>query len=197
MTLYHGVTLGGTSWNKGVRHPQLEDNIIIGAGAQLLGPITVKSNAKIGSNAVVTKDVDENSTMIGIPARSLNKYQAQYNKSLDGDSINNSNDSDNSDNNNVRNNNDHADSKKEKQISTDNSKNKKQGNAIQNKDQTNIYNVTNCNITDKSQDEISNNIITENDADKFSAYAANDEIIDPNRRDIEILRAEIEQIKEI
>ncbi|MEM7617365.1 MAG: serine O-acetyltransferase, partial [Pseudomonadota bacterium] len=183
VTLYHGVTLGGTSWNKGVRHPQLEDNIIIGAGAQLLGPIKVKSNAKIGSNAVVTKDVDENSTMIGIPARSLNKYQAQYNKSLDGDSSNDSNNSDNADDN-VKNNNDHADSKKE-------------DGTIQDKDQTNINNETNDNITDKSQDAISNDNITENDADKFSAYAANDEIIDPNRRDIEILRAEIEQIKEI
>ena len=56
-TLYHGVTLGGTSWNKGKRHPTLENNVVIGAGAKVLGPITVGAGAHIGSNAVVVKDV--------------------------------------------------------------------------------------------------------------------------------------------
>lgn len=68
-TLYHGVTLGGTSWEKGKRHPTLGNNVIIGAGAKILGPIHVGNGARIGSNAVVVKDVPEGATMIGIPAR--------------------------------------------------------------------------------------------------------------------------------
>lgn len=68
-TLYHGVTLGGTSWNKGKRHPTLETGVVIGAGAKVLGPITIGKNAKIGSNAVVVKDVPDNATAVGIPAR--------------------------------------------------------------------------------------------------------------------------------
>lgn len=68
-TLYHGVTLGGTSWNKGKRHPTLKKGVVIGAGAKVLGPITIGENAKIGSNAVVVKDVPDNATAIGIPAR--------------------------------------------------------------------------------------------------------------------------------
>ena len=70
-TLYHGVTLGGTSWNKGKRHPTLEKGVVIGAGAKILGPITLGAGAKIGSNAVVVKDVPANATAIGIPARIL------------------------------------------------------------------------------------------------------------------------------
>jgi len=70
-TLYHGVTLGGTSWNKGKRHPTLEQGVVIGAGAKVLGPITIGKGAKIGSNAVVVKDVPENATAVGIPARIL------------------------------------------------------------------------------------------------------------------------------
>lgn len=72
-TLYHGVTLGGTSWNKGKRHPTLEQGVVIGAGAKVLGPITVGKGAKIGSNAVVVKDVPENATAVGIPARILDQ----------------------------------------------------------------------------------------------------------------------------
>ncbi|MBL8509078.1 MAG: serine O-acetyltransferase [Chitinimonas sp.] len=68
-TLYHGVTLGGTSWNKGKRHPTLEPGVIIGAGAKVLGPITLHAGAKVGSNAVVVKDVPPNATAVGIPAR--------------------------------------------------------------------------------------------------------------------------------
>lgn len=70
-TLYHGVTLGGTSWNKGKRHPTLENGVVIGAGAKILGPITIGTGAKIGSNAVVVKDVPANATAVGIPARIL------------------------------------------------------------------------------------------------------------------------------
>ena len=72
-TLYHGVTLGGTSWNKGKRHPTLEQGVVIGAGAKVLGPITVGENAKIGSNAVVVKDVPAGATAVGIPARILDQ----------------------------------------------------------------------------------------------------------------------------
>jgi serine O-acetyltransferase len=69
VTLYHGVTLGGVSWNGGKRHPTLEDNVVIGAGAQVLGPITVGKGGKVGSNSVVVKDVPENATAVGIPGR--------------------------------------------------------------------------------------------------------------------------------
>lgn len=69
VTLYHGVTLGGTSWNKGKRHPTLEDGVVIGAGAKVLGPITIGQGAKVGSNAVVTKEVPAGATAVGNPAR--------------------------------------------------------------------------------------------------------------------------------
>lgn len=68
-TLYHGVTLGGTSWNRGKRHPTLERGVVIGAGAKVLGPITIGEEAKIGSNAVVVRDVPAGATAVGIPAR--------------------------------------------------------------------------------------------------------------------------------
>jgi len=73
VTLYHGVTLGGTSWDGGKRHPTLEDNVVIGAGAKILGPITIAKNARVGSNAVVVRNVDEESTVIGIPARIVSR----------------------------------------------------------------------------------------------------------------------------
>lgn len=69
VTLYQSVTLGGTSWNKGKRHPTLEDGVVVGAGAKVLGPFTVGKGAKIGSNAVVTKAVPEGATVVGIPGR--------------------------------------------------------------------------------------------------------------------------------
>ena len=70
-TLYHGVTLGGTSWNKGKRHPTLGDNVVIGAGAKVLGPLIVSDGARIGSNSVVVKNVEANTTMVGIPAHAV------------------------------------------------------------------------------------------------------------------------------
>lgn len=73
VTLYHGVTLGGTTWNKGKRHPTLENGVVVGAGAKILGPFIVGKNAKIGSNAVVTKAVPEEATAIGSPARYILK----------------------------------------------------------------------------------------------------------------------------
>lgn len=69
VTLYHGVTLGGTSLHKGKRHPTLEDGVIVGSGAQVLGPITIGNGARIGANAVVLTDVPPGVTMVGIPAR--------------------------------------------------------------------------------------------------------------------------------
>jgi len=68
-TLYHGVTLGGTSWEKGKRHPTLGSGVVVGAGAKILGPIMIGNGARIGSNAVVVKDVPPGATAIGIPAR--------------------------------------------------------------------------------------------------------------------------------
>jgi serine O-acetyltransferase len=68
-TLYHGVTLGGTSWSKGKRHPTLGKGVVVGAGAKILGPILVGDGARIGSNAVVVKEVPPGATAIGIPAR--------------------------------------------------------------------------------------------------------------------------------
>ena len=67
------VTLGGTTWNKGKRHPTLEDGVIIGAGAKILGPFTVGKGAKVGSNAVVTKAVPAGTTAVGNPARYISK----------------------------------------------------------------------------------------------------------------------------
>ncbi len=68
-TLYHGVTLGGTSWAKGKRHPTLQDQVVIGAGAKVLGPITVGTRARIGSNAVVVKDIPAGATVVGVPGQ--------------------------------------------------------------------------------------------------------------------------------
>src|SRR3989344_6504470 len=76
-TLYHGVTLGGTSWNKGKRHPTLERGVVIGAGAKVLGPITIGADAKIGSNAVVVRDVPAGATAVGIPARILDQEKVK------------------------------------------------------------------------------------------------------------------------
>lgn len=71
VTLYHGVTLGGTSWKEGKRHPTLGNGVVVGAGAKILGPIFIGDGAKIGSNAVVVKDVPAGATAAGIPARIL------------------------------------------------------------------------------------------------------------------------------
>jgi serine O-acetyltransferase len=70
-TLYHGVTLGGVSWNKGKRHPTLGKGVVVGAGAKILGPFVVGDGAKVGSNSVVVKAVPANATVVGIPARTV------------------------------------------------------------------------------------------------------------------------------
>jgi serine O-acetyltransferase len=69
VTLYHGVTLGGTSLEKGKRHPTLESNVVVGAGAKILGAITIGPGSRIGANAVVVKDVPSNSVVVGIPGQ--------------------------------------------------------------------------------------------------------------------------------
>jgi len=71
--MYHGVTLGGTSWDKVKRHPTLKDGVIIGAGAKILGPITLGKNVRVGSNSVVVRSIDDNCTVVGIPGRILEK----------------------------------------------------------------------------------------------------------------------------
>jgi len=68
-TLYHGVTLGGTSWKKGKRHPTLENNVVVGAGAKVLGPIVLREGVRVGSNAVVIKEVPPGATVVGVPGQ--------------------------------------------------------------------------------------------------------------------------------
>tara|TARA_B100000945_G_C20381079_1_gene597294 strand:+ start:732 stop:1307 length:576 start_codon:yes stop_codon:yes gene_type:complete len=85
VTIYHNATLGGISpsinsneQRQVKRHPTLRDNVVVGSGAQVLGPIVIGKNAKIGSNAVVTKDVPENAVMIGIPARNVGTATEEF-----------------------------------------------------------------------------------------------------------------------
>lgn len=76
-TLYHGVTLGGTSWQKGKRHPTLGNGVVVGAGAKVLGPIEIGEGARIGSNAVVVKNVPAGATAVGVPARLIQPKKQQ------------------------------------------------------------------------------------------------------------------------
>jgi serine O-acetyltransferase len=69
VTLYHGVTLGGTSWNKGKRHPTLANGVVVGAGAKILGPINIGERVRVGANSVVVKDVPADRTVVGVPGR--------------------------------------------------------------------------------------------------------------------------------
>lgn len=78
VTLYHGVTLGGTSWNKGKRHPTLEDGVLVGAGAKILGPITIGANARVGANSVVVGDVPAGCTVVGIPGKVVKLREAGH-----------------------------------------------------------------------------------------------------------------------
>ena len=76
VTLYHGVTLGGTSWNKGKRHPTLESGVMVGAGAKILGPIVIGTQARVGANSVVVKDVPNGQTVVGIPGKVVQVREA-------------------------------------------------------------------------------------------------------------------------
>jgi len=79
VSIYHGVTLGGTTWKKGKRHPTLKDNVVVGAGAKILGPITIGKGARIGCNAVVVKDIPPDSTVVGVPGHVVVKKAATDN----------------------------------------------------------------------------------------------------------------------
>jgi len=87
VTLYHGVTLGGVSWNAGKRHPTLCDGVMVGAGAKILGPVTVGRHARVGANSVVIHDIPENMTVVGIPGRVVlpdeQRRQVQHGIDLD------------------------------------------------------------------------------------------------------------------
>ena len=74
VTLYHGVTLGGTSLNKGKRHPTLEDHVVVGAGAKVLGDIRIGANSRIGANAVVVKSVPPESVVVGVPGQVVRSH---------------------------------------------------------------------------------------------------------------------------
>lgn len=80
VTLYQGVTLGGTGKEKGKRHPTIEDNVLIASGAKVLGPFTVGANSKIGANSVVLKEVPKNSTVVGIPGKVIARDGVRLNE---------------------------------------------------------------------------------------------------------------------
>ncbi len=80
--IYHGVTLGGTSLKKGKRHPTIKDDAIIGAGAKILGPIIIGKQSRVGANAVVTRNVKNFTTVMGIPAKVIKKYDNKKNKNF-------------------------------------------------------------------------------------------------------------------
>lgn len=82
VTLYHGVTLGGTSWNKVKRHPTLGNGVLIGAGAKILGPITLGDQVRVGANSVVIKDVPACCTVVGIPGRIVQRRGVQIQPAL-------------------------------------------------------------------------------------------------------------------
>lgn len=77
VTLYHGVTLGGVSWNKGKRHPTLGDRVVVGAGAKILGPIELGSDVRVGANSVVVRNVPADKTVVGIPAKVVQRKVAR------------------------------------------------------------------------------------------------------------------------
>lgn len=79
VTLYHGVTLGGTSWRKGKRHPTLGDGVMVGAGAKVLGPIILGDHVRVGANSVVVEDVPADCTVVGIPGKIVRLRQGQLN----------------------------------------------------------------------------------------------------------------------
>jgi serine O-acetyltransferase len=95
VTLYHGVTLGGTTWNQGKRHPTLEHNVVVGAGAKILGPITLGTGVKVGANSVVINSVPQHRTVVGIPGKvvqvkesgELNPYGVDLNHHLIPDPV--------------------------------------------------------------------------------------------------------------
>lgn len=88
VTLYHGVTLGGVSWNKGKRHPTLGDQVVVGAGAKILGPIELGKGARVGANSVVVSEVPAGKTVVGIPGKVVNSRNAEKDALVDGIDLN-------------------------------------------------------------------------------------------------------------
>ncbi len=88
-TIYHGVTLGGTGKDKGKRHPTIGDNVLISAGAKILGPFKVGDNSKIGANAVVLREVEPNTTVVGVPGRSVKRNNIKIAPSIELDQVHN------------------------------------------------------------------------------------------------------------
>ena len=82
VTLYHGVTLGGVSWQKGKRHPTVGDSVVVGAGAKILGPITIGDHTRVGANSVVVKDVPAYKTVVGIPGKVVTRLDAAGDNAL-------------------------------------------------------------------------------------------------------------------
>lgn len=88
VTLYHGVTLGGVSWNQGKRHPTLGDGVVVGAGAKILGPIEIGKGARVGANSVVIAPVPENRTVVGIPGKVVRSSKVAGEQRIDGIDLN-------------------------------------------------------------------------------------------------------------
>jgi serine O-acetyltransferase len=87
VTLYHGVTLGGVSLKRGKRHPTIEDGVVIGAGAKVLGAITVGRNTRIGANAVVVKDIPAEQIVVGVPGRAIGDDRSRHQPDFDHDNL--------------------------------------------------------------------------------------------------------------
>lgn len=83
VTLYHGVTLGGTTWQKGKRHPTVGNNVVIGTGAKVLGPVKIGDNTRIGANSVVIGDIPPNSVVVGIPGKVVFRVEGERRIALD------------------------------------------------------------------------------------------------------------------
>ena len=87
VTIYHNVTLGGVSWKKTKRHPTLGNHVVVGAGAQILGPIVIGERSRVGSNAVVVKDVPAGSVVVGVPGRTSNVVSVEDARQVPDDKL--------------------------------------------------------------------------------------------------------------
>ena len=83
VTLYHGVTLGGTTWKKIKRHPTIGNNVVVGTGAKILGPITIGDNTRIGANSVVVNEIPSNSVVVGIPGKVVFRVEGEKRIQMD------------------------------------------------------------------------------------------------------------------
>jgi serine O-acetyltransferase len=83
VTMYHGVTLGGTTWEKGKRHPTIGNNVVVGVGAKVLGPVRIGDNTRIGANSVVIRDIPPNSVVVGIPGKVVFRVEGERRIALD------------------------------------------------------------------------------------------------------------------